>query len=122
MILEALRARLEELETVGERALPEAARAVEAKLRGDVKRNRRAAQGRRRNERARRKAAGDKRRVQMGRGTSGISIRAEVVGSTVVVTASNQVHFIARERTEPEEWLEIFGDEVRAAAAPGGKR
>lgn len=118
-MFDALRQRLSELETVGERALPAAAIAVRDKLRGDVKANRRAAQKRRKVERALRKAAGDTRRVKMGRATSGVSIDAEVVGSTVVVRASTQVHHIAREKTEPAEWAQIFGDTIREAAQPG---
>lgn len=114
-MLDALKERLDQLETVGERALPAAASNIQNKLWGDVKKSRRAARKRRRVERAERRLRGDTRRVSMGRKTSGISIEAVVVGSTIVVTASDQVHYIAREKTEPESWVDILREEVLAA-------
>ena len=119
MLLDDLMKRLDEFETLGERALPAAASAIQNKLWGDVKRSRAAARRRRKIERAWRRERGDTRRVAMGRRTSGISIKAEVAGNAIVVSASDQVQYIAREKTEPEQWVEILRDRVRDAAEGG---
>ncbi len=96
--MDALKKRLEEIETAY-KALPEAAIAIATKLRADVKR------GRGKNAR---------------KPGSGISIQVVSEGKQVSVTASNQVHAVGREKTEPETWMDIFGRKV-VAAAKGGK-
>lgn len=119
-MLEALKARLEEVQQIGDK-LPDAAIAVATELRKKVSASKRAGQRRRRDLRIELRTSGYsprevRARVRRPRKGSGISIDGSAAGMVVRVRASTQVHHFRRVYAETVDLMAVYRKHIAMIA------
>lgn len=123
-MLDGLKDRIHQIETLADRAFPNAAVRIADEIRGKVKASKRGAQKRRKLAREALKISGlsakeIKARVRMPkRKTSGISINGFVDGDKLIVRASETVQLIGRRNDEPKDWTRILSEQVHFMGRP----